>query len=182
MQPQLEALASDFKSAGRRVDALAARLDESAWRKRPGPERWSPIECVAHLNLTSHAMLPLIRSGTAEARSSGRPAPDRYRRDFRGWLIWYGVKTPGRFRTRTPASFVPSAERPVRDVLDEFERMRTEQVACAAAADGLAIDRVFIASPFDQRMRYSVYSALTVLAAHEHRHLVQAEDAAGMKT
>jgi hypothetical protein len=174
MHPQLRDVVQDFERAGQRVDALAARLGEAAWRARPVPERWSPLECIAHLNLTSLAMLPLIRDGIAEARASGRPAPTRYRRDVRGWLLWYAVKTPGRFRTRTTASFVPSADRPVAEVLDEFRRLRAEQVACVGEADGLAIDKVFIGSPFNARMRYNVYSAFIVMAAHEHRHIAQA--------
>ena len=32
-----------------------------------------------------------------------------------------------------------------------------------------------IVSPFDGRLRYNLYSCLTILPAHQHRHLWQAE-------
>jgi hypothetical protein len=43
---------------------------------------------------------------------------------------------------------------------------------------GLAVDSVKIASPFSQRVYYSVWSSFVVTAAHERRHLWQAEQAA----
>jgi len=42
-------------------------------------------------------------------------------------------------------------------------------------ADGLPVDRIRIASPFDARLKYSLYAALTILPRHQHRHLWQAE-------
>jgi hypothetical protein len=75
---------------------------------------------------------------------------------------------------------VPSAHRPAGLVLEEFRVLQEEQMALVRASDGLAIDRVYIASPFDARARYSVYSAFVILPRHQHRHLAQAERAAGL--
>ena len=46
-------------------------------------------------------------------------------------------------------------------------------------ADGLPLDRILVESPFDARVRYNLYSALVMLPRHQHRHLDQAEAAAG---
>ena len=78
---------------------------------RPAPESWSPAECVAHLNLTAMAMLPLIRQGLDEARRLQRSSGARYRRDIVGWLLWRSISTPGRFKTKTIPAFVPSGDR-----------------------------------------------------------------------
>jgi hypothetical protein len=184
MHPQLAALAADFESATQRLQALGEALPPGGWTGRPAPDRWSPIECVAHLNLTSHAMLPLLRDGLARARDSGRPAPRRYRRDLFGWLLARGLGTPGRFKSKTAPAFVPPPGLQAPAVLDEFHRLQAEQIACVREADGLAIHRVTIVSPFDPRgrVRYSVYSALALLPVHQHRHLWQAERAAGIVT
>jgi hypothetical protein len=34
-----------------------------------------------------------------------------------------------------------------------------------------------VGSPFSDKLKYSVYSALTILPRHQHRHLLQAERA-----
>ena len=177
MNAQLARIIEDFESAEKRLQLLWRRLSPDAWNRRPGPERWSPIECVAHLNLTGASILPRLRDGLEQARRLGKHSPARYRRDVWGWLIWRALKTPGKFKTTTPAFFVPHTDRPAAEILMEFERLQADQIACVRDADGLPIDRITITSPFNERVKYSVYSALTILPAHQHRHLWQAEQA-----
>jgi hypothetical protein len=179
MQAQLEAIVAEFESALERIHVLQDRVPAAAWARRPAPERWSPAECVAHLNLTSAAFLPLLRKGLEEARRIGRAAPTRYRRDFFGWMIWRSLGTPGRFRTKTTAAFVPSGQRSASELVAEFGRLQAAQIACVREADGLPLQRVKLVSPFDARVRYNLYSALSILPRHQHRHLWQAEQAAG---
>jgi hypothetical protein len=45
----------------------------------------------------------------------------------------------------------------------------------ARDVDGLPVDRIKITSPFDARLKYNLYAALTILPRHQHRHLWQAE-------
>jgi hypothetical protein len=174
MNAQIAGIVSEFESASRRLHALAGRLSADDWRRRPGPDRWSPVECLAHLNLTSEAFLPLLRDGIDRARREGGPAPRSYHRDVMGWLLWRAVSTPGWFKAKTTAPFVPSADRPPAEVVADFDRLQALQIACARDADGLAVHRIRIRSPFNSRIAYSVYSALTILPAHQHRHLWQA--------
>ena len=177
MHHQLVAIESDLTAASARLDALARTLTEHRWALRPGESRWSPLECVQHLNLTAAATLPRIRQGLAEAKRLGGGLPATFRRDLVGWFLWSGLRQPGRFKSKTAAAFVPDARRPVNAVLDEFRRWQAEQIACVRACDGLPVHRVRMASPFNPRIRYSVYSALTILVVHTHRHLWQAEQA-----
>lgn len=43
------------------------------------------------------------------------------------------------------------------------------------AAVSLPLDRIKIASPFDRRFKYNLFSFFHILLAHERRHLWQAE-------
>ena len=181
MHPDLAAVAADFESASRRVDALERALSDDRWTRRPAAQGWSAIECIQHLNLTADATLPRVREGIAEARRAGRAAPNHYRRDFFGWLIWSGLRKPGRFKTKTAPAFVPGSHLPVADILAMFRRLQLEHIACVHDSDGLAVHTVRMRSPFNERVRYSVYSALTILAVHQHRHLWQAEQASGSR-
>jgi hypothetical protein len=177
VQPQLEEIAAEFESASVRLRDLQRRLDPGAWNRRPAPEQWSPAECVAHLNLTASAMLPLLRQGLENARRLQRTAGARYRRDLMGWLLWRATSAPGRFKSKTIPAFVPSSGRPIAEVVAEFDRLQAEQIALTRQAEGLPIDRVKIVSPFNASVRYNVFSALSILSRHEHRHLWQAEQA-----
>jgi len=123
------------------------------------------------------AMLPLIQQGIDKARRSKRTAGDRYRRDLVGWLLWKSISTPGRFKSKTIPAFVPTSDRSAEEVIAEFDRLQAEQIALTRAAAGLPIDRVKMSSPFNTKVRYNIFSALSILPRHQHRHLWQAEQA-----
>ncbi len=91
--PQLRAIWDEFATAQERLHALAESVPEEWWAVRHDPARWSVGECVAHLNLTAEAYLPLVRRGIEEGRALEIPAPSRHRRDPLGWLLW---RTGGR--------------------------------------------------------------------------------------
>jgi hypothetical protein len=73
---------------------------------------------------------------------------------------------------------VPSGDRDPDELVAEFERWHAQQLALVREADGLPIQAVKVTSPVDARVRYNVFSALCILARHEHRHLWQAEQGA----
>ncbi len=111
-----------------------------------------------------------------------RAAPDarlemRYRRDLVGWLLWKSISAPGRFKSKTIPSFVPASDRSAEEVMAEFDRLQSEQIALTRASEGLPIDRVKMSSPFNASVRYNIFSALSILPRHQHRHLWQAEQA-----
>jgi hypothetical protein len=180
MQEQLQAVVGEFESARTRLHSLARLLSEQAWMRRPDPAQWSVGECVAHLNLTSLAYLPILDDALARARRSSDPARlvrRRYRRDVAGWILWKTSGPPVRFRVSTAAAFVPTANGVPSQLISEFDRLQIEQIRRVRTADGLPIDRIKIASPFNTRLKYNVYACLTILARHQHRHLWQAEQA-----
>lgn len=174
MHPQLEAVAEEFTSAQVRLHALDASLPDEWWDRRADATTWSVAECVAHLNLTAEAYLPPVRRGIEEARSIGGGPPNRFRRDPVGWILWRTAGPPVRLCVRTPAPFIPAAAGPRAHTLETFDRLQEEQLRCVREADGLPLSRVRITSPFDARLRYSLYSCLTLLPRHQHRHIWQA--------
>lgn len=180
MRQELIDVAAQYDSALARLHALAAALPAEFWGRRPTPGSWSPAECVAHLNLTSAAFAPLLHAGLEEARRLGAPPPARLSRDVLGWLVAQASGPSRRFKTTTAAPFVPTGDRPSGELVAEFERLQADHLACLRAADGLPIHRVKVPSPFEARLRYSLYSALTLIPGHQHRHLLQAELAGGL--
>ena len=176
VHPQLEEIVREFNSASTRLRNLHGSLAPGRWDRRPAPESWSPGECVAHLNLTSIVMMPSFDGASKPRAASGR-APGLYRRDLVGWLLWKSISAPGRFKSKTIPPFVPASDRPAEEVMAEFDRLQAEQIALTRASEGLPIDRVKMSSPFNASVRYNIFSALSILPRHQHRHLWQAEQA-----
>jgi hypothetical protein len=175
MHLQLQAVLAEFAAAQERLHRLAAAVPDQWWSLRDDPERWSVGECVAHLNLTAEAYLPLIRRGIEEGKGLPRSRSARFRRDPIGWLLWRTARPPVRRRVRTTARFIPSGAEPRDHAVEAFDRLQAEQMRAVHDADGLPLGRVRIISPFDSRIRYNLYSCFTILPAHQERHLWQAE-------
>lgn len=185
---QLDAIAAAYAEVARRFTALDARVPDEAWLARPAPEAWSVAECIAHLNLSSAAMLPRMRAAFAEARRLA-PVGDRaYRGSLFGRVlarmvgpvpIVLGV---GFGRAKTAPPFVPGSELPRRQVVAEFRRWQAEELALLWSAENLAVDAVTLESPFVAGARYDGFSSLWIVVRHELRHLVQAERAAARAT
>ena len=181
MHIQLTSILDQFDAAQARLHRLADNLTETRWAERADPARWSVAECVAHLNLTGRAYLPLLREALEEASSREEPPPTRYRRDPMGWmlsLMMGPVARIGRFRlgaVRTTPEFVPERGLPKAQLIAEFDRLQREQTGLVREADGRPINRVWVTSPFDQRLRYNLYSTFVILPKHQLRHVVQAE-------
>lgn len=181
MRIELTGILEQFEGAQARLHRLADELTETRWAERADPDRWSVAEGVAHLNLTSRAYLPLLREAIDEANKVGVPTPRRYRRDALGWMLsslMGPVPRLGRFRigaVKTIPAFVPEGDLPRTELLKEFDRLQQEQMDFVQAADGRPIHRVWVISPFDERLRYTLYSTFVILPRHQLRHLVQAE-------
>lgn len=185
MQRQLAAISESLESAQSRLRSLSDRISEKDWSRKPGPEQWSAANCVEHLNLTSEAYLPLLRDALAEARELGGSARTlHYSRDALGWFMSMMIgpmRRIGKFRigrVKTTSDFVPRGGDSREQLLSDFVRLQAELLTIVRTAEGLPIDRVKIVSPFGGKMRYNAYSALVIVARHQHRHLDQAEAAA----
>jgi hypothetical protein len=175
MQRQLEAIIREFSDAQQRLQRLSANTSNEAWIHRADPARWSISECIAHLSLTTEAFLPILKDGIAHARQIAAPVPARYRRDLSGWLLWKTIGPPVRLRIKTTAPFLPAGDTNRSDSVREFNSLQAELIQCVKECDGLPIQRIRVTSPFEARVKYNLYSALTIIPRHQHRHLWQAE-------
>src|SRR5437773_377617 len=104
MHPQLQLVADEYRSAQARLHDLVRAVPDEQWRKRSDPARWSVAECVAHLNITSLAYVPLLQHAVSRARMLERRSPGRYRRDPIGWLLWATMGAPRAMCASEPAA------------------------------------------------------------------------------
>jgi hypothetical protein len=158
------------------VERLAESAGDAAWITRPKSGGWSASECIAHLTLTTDAYLPLLDEALARV-PAGAPLPARYRAGVVAWLLAKTLEPPARGRTRTSPRFVPGGIAPRDESVAEFTKSQNALLAWLDGAAGVPLSLVTIASPFAKRIRYNAYAAYRVLAAHQRRHLWQAERA-----
>jgi len=109
-----------------------------------------------------------LQEATARVRHLAERLPD---------AIWRRRpnEPPYRLRIKTPSTFDPQEVDSAESVMRDWDRLERELFRRIDAADGLALDKVQVVSPFAKGMKYSLLAALMVIPAHQRRHTWQAE-------
>jgi hypothetical protein len=174
----LEDIRAQLQEASDRAQNILANLSPELAGLRPDPASWSVAECIAHLSLTTDAYTPVIREALADGRQRNVVSTSgSFRANLNARLLAWWLEPPYQFKARTPAAFVPGLRDPMQALPGFLERQQY-LFDLLTDAKGLAIDRLRIVSPFARQMRYSVYSGFVLIAAHQRRHLWQAEQIA----
>jgi hypothetical protein len=181
LSPKLSRLIAEFEAATERVATMQSKYSDDDWQRKPGPERWSAIECIWHLNWTSEKMIENVRQAMAglEAQPNHQ---DKYTLDFVGWFLAKSLSSKTRFaKFKTTAPLVSQSTLNISEVLRRFQELQKEMIHTIRESGGLPLGKGRVESPFNSRVHYNVYSAFWVTAVHQHRHLDQAERAVAGK-
>jgi hypothetical protein len=174
---QIDALIGELRETSRRADALSAGHAASQFLRRPGKGRWSAAECITHLNLSNRSYLPRLAEALRILREKKLTASGPFRLDWNARLLKYWLEPPSRLRLPTSEPFKPINVTDAAAAWGEFESLNQQLEEQLASARGLDLGGAKIVSPFAQDVKYSVYSAFVLIAAHNRRHLWQAENA-----
>ena len=170
----LDDVEKELNEATRRAWTLVQSTDGRLFTVRPTPLRWSAAECLAHLSISSELFLPVLRDALVKARQSKKRGPAK--KDLLGRILAWFLEPPIRTKVKTSAPFVPKSTRAKADAFGEFASLQEKLIDLLRDAREVDL-RMKIVSPFDKRVRYNLVSAFHILAAHERRHLWQAEQA-----
>jgi DinB superfamily len=173
MREQLAALEHQMRELQMRAHHVADRFDEQQWITRLAADRWSPSEYFLHLNKTSEVYLPQFRDLIETARKNQLLYRTPYQRDFVGRVMCWIVEPPAKVRVKTSPGFVPSENHSKEAVLSEFDRLQSEMIGLYSEADDLNLAAIRVVSPFNSLIKYNLYSAFSIVPAHQRRHLWQ---------
>src|SRR5689334_2451393 len=98
---RLSAIQHQIEEATAQAHRICDAIDENVFKRRPRPESWSIAECLAHLNLTTRAFLPLIEHALETGTKRRIPEAHEYHKDFTGWLICWTLEPPFRIKIKT---------------------------------------------------------------------------------
>jgi hypothetical protein len=177
MNSQLAEMQSKLRANADRVRKLSARAGAKQMTSRPRPEGWSAEECLAHLTMSTEGYLPNLRSALSDARTRSARANGPFRMDMLGRMLVWALEPPPRFKAKAPPALQPQTSG---DEVAKFLASQERLLGLISELDGLALDRMKVPSPASPKLRYNVLSSLMVTAAHQRRHLWQAERAAGV--
>jgi DinB superfamily len=174
---QIDGLIRELRQSSEQAEALRAGRAEAELLRRPGEKRWSAAESVEHLNLSNRAYLPRIEEALGALRQKKLTGGGPFRLEWNARLLKYWLEPPSRLRLPTGAAFQPVEVKHAAATFAEFSDLNRKLEEQLESADGLNLSGAKIVSPFAKNMKYSAYSAFVLIAAHNRRHLWQAERA-----
>src|SRR5215470_8445206 len=174
---QVDALRSELEETSRRASELWSKHSPEQLLRRPAEKKWSAAECIEHLNITNRAYALRIEQALRELDTKKLLASAPMATNFNVKLLKWWLEPPSRLKLPTGAGFLPVAVTSAEDVLHAFQELNAKMDEQLSRGRCLPLDRAMIASPFSESMKYNVYSAFVLIAAHNRRHLWQAANA-----
>jgi hypothetical protein len=176
LPPDLQQVFDDINAADRAADLIAAACTDEQfhWRPREG-QGWSIGECLDHLATINVVYGDAVRRGieNARARGSTRRAPAVP--GFFGALFVKSLEPPVTRRLRAPANARPGPSRRRDEILASYHAAHEQIRRLVSDAAEIDANRACFVNPFIRVVRVRVSTGLRVIAAHDRRHLWQAE-------
>ncbi|MBI3405382.1 MAG: DinB family protein [Acidobacteria bacterium] len=175
LHPQIHEIRTELGAVSSRWHRFVAGLTDEQWAMQPAPKSWSPAECLIHLNISSEKFMPILTEALQKAQTTGPAGVGPMRRDIAGWMLCKMLEPPYRIKVKTPQPFMPERVEARETVLKHFDELQGRLTMLMDMTKGLAVDKIKISSPFEAKLKYSIFSAFKVIPAHQRRHLWQAE-------
>lgn len=166
-------LADQFVKIRARAENIAAPLDEARFNWKPAPNRWSVAQCMGHLIIIGTESLPVIDRLIEECRQRGLRSAGPFRYGILGNVFVRVQEPPYRMRARTFRRLVPEETLPRDATLLTFVALQEKLAERARYANGL--DLAAVRAPNAAHVPLALGQWFSFLAAHERRHLWQAE-------
>jgi len=170
----LQSIVNELDRSDQEARQLVSELSEAQFNWQPAPSAWSVAQCLAHLGQMNSVLTASLRTAVRQANKNSviprRPIQPRW---FGRWFISQ-MEAPPRRKLKTPKRGIPEAHKSGEEVLRAFIAAHDELRALIDEARDLDLNRIRFRNPFIGLLRYSVGTALLVIAAHDRRHLWQA--------
>ena len=176
LPPELERLLDDIDEADRRGAAIAASCSDEQfyWRSQNG-DGWSIAQCLDHLGMMNVVYGTAIRGGIEAARRRGSTRREPAKPGYLGGKFVQSMEPPVTRRLRAPRKGKPAPIKERQIILEGYRAghdLTRQLIADAATIDA---NRARFKNPFVPLIRFSIVTGLFVIAAHDRRHLWQAE-------
>jgi hypothetical protein len=173
----LQRILDDIDAADRAGETIATQVTDEQfnWRPRDG-QGWSIAQCLDHLAVINVFYSTPVQQAVDAARARGWTRQGPAAPGFFGRRFIASQEPPVKRRFRAPGSVQPApASRSREEILGAYHDAHTIVRRLIASAAEVDINRATLPNPFLRMIRMRVSTALLVLAAHDRRHLWQAE-------
>ena len=176
----LQHAVDEFDKAKNYVNDAYGQLTDEQINARPADGGWSVAECLEHLCVTAEHYFPMIDAALDKAEAAGlkKQPPYKY-----SWLVaWYEKqigKVPPKVKVKTPKAFRPLEEFNADGIRLRFTEIQDRITERVHRANGYDLGKMKVPSPVTSLIKFPLGQAFRILAAHQRRHLWQADQVIG---
>jgi DinB superfamily len=175
----LREIQTQLETSDREAHALLRELNEEQLNWRPDERSWSIAQCLDHLSVTNRIYLAPMLQKIDQARKAGAVRREPIRPGFVGrWFLGH-LEPPPKLRMPAPRKVVPAARKERAELIEDWRRTQGELIAVLHEAAGIDVNATRFVNPFSSLLRIRVGTGLQIIAAHERRHLWQAQQVRG---
>jgi len=176
LPPDLQRILHDIDQADRAGVVLADSCTDEEFYWRPlGGAGWSIAQCLDHLGTINGIYGNAIQKGVEAARARGSTRRGPAQPGFFGGKFVQSMEPPVKRRLRAPRQSKPMLMKERRAILDAYRGGHDLIRGLIADAAHIDVNRARFPNPFLPLVRFSIATGLFVIAAHDRRHLWQAE-------
>ena len=176
MRPEIEDLRRQIRDSKERGISLLLRLDEVRLKRKVRPRKWSVGECFSHMNVTNGQYIRAIEKAIHKAVDEELMAKGRYRFGVMERVFLHMMEPPATWKLKAPEAFLPVNSTPREELLAVWEHTHERLNLQVERADDLDL-KTKVVSPASAVFQPSMAMAFALVAAHDRRHLRQAEKA-----
>ena len=172
----LQTFADAMDAADAAADALASRVtaEEFFWQPDEG-RRWSIALCLDHLTIANMVYGTAMRGAVDTARTAGWVRTGPAVPGFFGRKFANSLEPPVTRRTSAPRKIKPRPVASRDEVLRGYHSAHDDLRRLLADAATIDVNRATFPNPFFGFVRVRVSTGFGVIAAHDRRHIWQAE-------
>ena len=172
----LQEVLSQIDALDRAADDLASPLSDAQFHWQPDEgHAWSIALCIEHLATANRVYAEPMRAAVDTARSKSFTRRGPIASTIFGRMFISSLEPPVKRRTKAPSKILPPSGGTRTDILkryhDAHARIRQLILECA----DVDANRATFTNPFISVVRVRVGTAFHIIAAHDRRHLWQAE-------
>jgi hypothetical protein len=172
----IQQVLDQIDEADRAADSLAGRLTDEQFHWQPdGGRGWSVAQCLEHLATINVVYVEAVQTGVETARRHGWSRSGPLSPGFFGRKFIASMQPPVTRRMRAPGRVRPGSQSTRDDILRRYHEAHERVRRTLHDAAGIDANRATFQNPFLKLVRVKVATGLQVIAAHDRRHLWQAE-------
>lgn len=160
-----------------RAQALVSSVDDQLLHRQPPRGGWSMLQCLQHIVLTNQAILTAMVATAPPRNAAGELDTHVAQNGVARFFLWV-LEPPVRWlRVKSLPAVVPEYVPDARQVLADLEATHRQVTQLMRSLSSAEVNTIRFPDLFNPRFSHSLGVGMLIIAAHERRHLWQAEQA-----